>query len=302
MVKPSHLVIALSVVALCAIAPRASAQMSTGELRDHGYAHRVSGELGFHYREQTIGLSETEIALFQPSLYGTFGLLPTVDDGLSVEIDTAWRFGGVAGDISAFRAANPYLGVRVGVRSAEGWRARGGLGFTLPLTNLYDDYDGAGGFDAAGAVAILGIVGLQGAWDPWLESVLNAAIVLRGDFEYRHQYFAAGAETAFAALLPVEYQGRTGDTTYAAQLAVWGAGRPIPELALGVRFQAVMLDSSRDGTSPEGYLALIPFVRGEIGDAFVESRLVMNLDDPLGFAFDDGRFWAIYLLGGGTFG
>ena len=58
-----------------------------------------------------------------------------------------------------------------------------------------------------------------------------------------------------------------------------------------------------------GYVSLVPFLRGEIGDGFLEGRLLLNLDWPYGFSFDSGlpiaagivRIWAIQLLGGTSF-
>jgi hypothetical protein len=45
---------------------------------------------------------------------------------------------------------------------------------------------------------------------------------------------------------------------------------------------------------------LLPFFRVQLEPAFFEARLTMNLDNPYGFAFDDG-VWAISLTAGGRF-
>jgi hypothetical protein len=284
-----------------------AAQSSTGELRDEVLDHRVSGDLGFFYRTQ----GTADIGVLQPSLYGTFTVARFGD--AFVQVDAAWRFVGLFGTTSAFRASNPYAGVRFGTESAAGperWRARGGLGLTLPLTNLYDDFRFGGGGGGAGLVAHLLAAPMQGVQDAWLGLPLNVALVLRGDFEYRHTYFVVGGDLAFASLFPVEYDGRTGNTVLDLQLGAYAGARPIPELAIGVRFSAVAVISTNTppGTSnTEGLTSLAPFVRGEIGPAFVEGRLLMNLDEPYGFAFDSSgsglviHVWAVQLSGGGSF-
>ena len=279
----------LFLIALSSSPARAAAQMSTGEIPpdDAGDTRsRVAGELAFFFTD-----SPFELAALMPSIYASLGLAEW-EGGAFVDLDLAWRASGVMGDTSAFRAMNPYVGVRAGVRDRRaGWRVRGGLGATAPLTNFYDP-----GFDSATPMIIA--LYAQGAFDAWLALPLNAAIVARGDVEYRGEHFGVGADTAFAALLPVEYQGRTGDTIFVGQLGVFALGRPIEPLALGVRFQAVAMGDTRPDTGGEGYLALMPFVRGELGNGFVEGRLFMNLDDPLGFAFDRGRYWAVSVTGG----
>lgn len=277
----------------------ASAQIQTGELRDERTPHRVVGELGFFHR--AVGMAEVNVA--QPSFYGRF-TVAELDPDLTIQLDVAWRTSGVVvEDQAAFRAGNPFFGARIAAHG-EGWRARGGLGLTLPLTTAYDDFSGG---DFTGAFAVVYGSAMQGSWDPWLLSYYNMALVTRGDFEYRHEYFDAGIEGAAAALLPVPRDGGGGNTTFALQLAGWFAGRPIPELAAGVRFQAVAAittNADPGESNTEGFLALIPFVRGELGDtAFLEGRLVMNLDDPYGFAFDSELLdvWAVYALAGADF-
>ena len=297
MTARSHLFIA-SILLVLAAPTLASAQMFTGELpgRDAGDTQsRIAGEMGLYVYDQ----GPTEAALAQPSFYASFGLLDSRSGGF-LDLDLAWRAAGSAGDISAFRAGNPYVGIRGGFRDRrDRWRFRVGAGATAPLMSLYDDYRAPGDIEAVFTVTVANA--MQGNLDAWLLAPLTASLVVRADFEYRGDAWGIGVDSAFAAMLPVEYNDRTGDTTYAAQLGVFALGRPVDALAIGGRFQAVMLDSSRDGTSPEGYLALIPFIRGEFGGGFIEGRLVMNLDEPLGFAFDDGNVWAVYVSGGANF-
>lgn len=290
--------------ALLAFPSVSLAQGSTGELREAPYRHRIAGELGFYHRGMTGG----SLVALQPAIHASFGLLQQEGETpIGLQLDLDWRGAGYVADSdfgddsAAFRVFNPYAGVRIGHEEHDlesSWRVRGGLGITLPLANAYDPDD------EVFTTLVLGAA-LTGGWDPWLSSIGSMAVVLRGDFEYRHTYFLAGAETALGLMLPVEYQGFTGDTVVAPQLGVWAAGRPIEQLAIGMRFQAVALvrtgDTAFGMSNTEGYLALVPFVRLELGAGFLETRLVANLDDPFGPAFDEGGFWGWYIGGGASF-
>lgn len=286
----------LVVVVALASASSAAAQPSTGELRDDLVVTRVAGELGLGYLDR----SGTEVVALQPSVYGDFVLLYT--DPLLVSIDFAWRAVGTAGDFSAFRAGNPFFGVRVGY-FADGLRARGGVGLTLPLTNAYDDFRGSSLVGGGGAEALVSMFmanAMQQSWDYWLQSYLNMALVFRGDVEYRSDFFAAGGEVAVAPMFPVEYEGRAGDTVVGMQAAVWGAVRPVEMLALGARLQTSVLIPTTDGADPIGFGSVVPFVRGELDQAFVEARFSVSLvPDNYEAIYGPGEHpWSVYLLGG----
>jgi hypothetical protein len=298
---------ALASVCVLSVPAAASAQLTTGELRRYQTDHRVAGELGFFYRQE----GAADLAMFQPSLFGNFTVHRFDDTHGFVQVDAAWRFAGLFGDFSAFRAGNPFFGIRAGTQQGgpdDQWRARGGIGLTLPLSNLYDDFGGGPGLNHGIFTWAIG-PGMQGGYDNWLYTPLNMAVVFRGDFEYRGEAFGVGVDGAVGLMMPVEYRGRTGNTLVQMQIGGFVAGRPIPELALGLRAQTVLLIPTGMGTRAEGLVALVPFVRGEFeGGAFLESRLVMNLDDPYGFSFDSGsiamgalRVWAVQLNAGADF-
>lgn len=292
---------AVVLLAVLALPLDVAAQASTGELRDEPFRHLFAAELGLFYADH----DDTWVVALQPAVHAQIGALEQTDSlPISVQLDVDWRGAGFDGDSpagpsSGFRAWNPYLGARVGHEAGEPgsrWRARGGLGLTLPLANLYD---------AGSELFTSKVVGqaLTGGWDPWLSSRPEVAVVVRGDFEYRHTHFFVGAETALGLLLPIEHEGVTGSTILVPQLGVWAAGRLVEQLALGVRFQAVaqILTRAAPGASDtEGFTALVPFLRSDLGPGFIETRVVINLDDPWGPAFDDGRFWGWYIGGGVT--
>jgi hypothetical protein len=288
--------VAVALLFLASPLAHAHAQGSTGELRDRPYDHRFAIGGGLYVRST----GGDTLALYVPEVQVAVGLTRPSPDVL-VQLDVDWRLSaftlsGPSGS-TGLRAFNPYVGVRVGYEQGEEGsrlRVRGGAGITLPFANLYD-------WNLELFAAQLGGLATTGFWDAWLSTAGNMGLVGRGDVEYRHAYVLVGGEAALAALVPIEYMGSTGDTVLVTQLGIWVAGRPIPELAIGARFQAVGAFSTRTTSSDEGYLALAPFVRAEIGPGFVETRLLINLDEPLGFAFDDDNYWAWTLAGGAAF-
>jgi hypothetical protein len=244
----------------------------------------------------------SSFTVLSPAVYGRFRLIDarhgldveTGNGGFVLDLDVKWRGVGVAGDTSLFRMGNPYVGARAGVESGP-FVARAGLGVTLPLTNLYDDV----GFDAA-FTYVYGLA-LHGVWDIWLLYPQSFALTVPVDVAFRSEVFMVGGDGAFSVIASVPREGDASDPVVALQLGVYGAFLPIPELALGLRFQAVMISSDTPMSDAEGYLALVPFVRLNLEGGFVEARLYMNLDDPLGFAFDDYGYWSLSVSGGVDF-
>jgi hypothetical protein len=281
----------------------AVAQPSTGEVPVAPGGHRVSAELDF-FHEAALS---PDFAVLSPAFYGRFRLIDTRHGldaesgaaGIILDLDVKWRGAGLAADgDGTFRMGNPYVGARAGLESSN-FTFRGGLGITLPFTNLYDD----GGTEIAAYGYALS---LHGVWDPWLALPQSFAVVIPVDIAFRTQVFTIGADSAFAVIASLPKAGDANDPYIALQLGAYGAFTPIPLLSFGLRFQMVLLANTDGGTSissssEEGYLALVPFVRLNLEGGFVETRLYMNLDDPFGFAFDSGRVWALSFSGGVDF-
>jgi hypothetical protein len=276
----------------------ASAQPSTGEAAVAPGGHRVSAELDFFHE----GAGLSDVAVLSPAFYARFRLLDTRHGldaesgagGIILDLDAKWRGSAALSDESSFRMGNPYVGARAGLESGS-FTFRGGLGITLPFTNLYDD-------GLTDLVAYAYGLALHGVWDPWLLLPQSFGFVIPVDVQFRASVFTIGADSAFAVIASLPKEGDAGDPYVALQLGVYGAFLPIPELAFGLRFQMLYLTqtdgSGLTGTSEEGYLALVPFVRVNLEGGFVETRLYMNLDDPFGFAFDEGNVWSLSFSGG----
>jgi hypothetical protein len=49
-------------------------------------------------------------------------------------------------------------------------------------------------------------------------------------------------------------------------------------------------------------LSFEPFMRFDVSDsAFLNARFTLNIDEPLGFSFDEGKYWGLHFGGGGRF-
>jgi hypothetical protein len=242
----------------------ASAQPWTGERWVRGRAHRVEGEGALFVRGDTYA--------FSPGLHARFRLVdehPLARDAFIVDLDLAWRGIGIAGQSDSFRLGNPYVGLRLGHRDTN-WVARGGIGTTAPVTNVFSD-----GPDDHRAYQLGQAV--HGGWDAWLLEPEIQPLILRGDFEIHDRWVIGGFDAALAVVFPLR-NGGGGDTELAFQTGGFGG---VDELQL----------------------ALIPFFRVDLEPVLFELRLFMNLDRPFGFAFEDRALsvWSASLTVGGRF-
>lgn len=271
------------------------AQPWTGERIVPGRPHRIEGDGALYARN--------EQWVFSPSLRAR---LRAIEDrrrrreGFILDVDLAARAVGIAGPADSFRLGNPYVGVRFGYRHPV-FVARGGIGTTAPLTNAFDD-----GPEDHYAYRLGQAV--HGMHDAWLLEPEIQPLVFRGDFELhgRHGYF--GFDAAVAAIFPVRDTGPNGNTEVVFQTGAYAAWTPVDVIALGVRLSVFFATNWRVGfwNEDEAQLSMIPFFRLDLVPAFFEIRLVMNLDDPYGFAFDDTPYptdavWAVTLTAGGRF-
>ncbi len=280
--------VALSSFVLTALASAsADAQIWTGERWVRGRPHRLEGDGALFVRGDTIA--------FSPGIFGRFRLVDghaIAQQAFIMDLDVAWRAIGVAGPNDAFRVGNPYLGLRFGLRDTV-FVARGGIGTTAPVTNAFDDGpDDLAGYRIGQA--------MYGAWDAWLLEPRIQPLIVRGDFEIHDQYVIGGFDAALGVVFPVFDRA---STEVAFQTGAFGAFTPIPELAIGARFQIFFATDWRVGFGgvDEAQLSLIPFIRLDLEGFFLELRLLMNLDDPYGFAFDDTGIYAVSLSAGGRF-
>jgi hypothetical protein len=260
-------------------APRLAAVTGiTGAGTGHGDA-RLWAELGFYDSDALTSLSgEIGFGLLLSPRFELEGILPfgyantpdpELGDGVVVLGD----------DDDGFDVGNPYVGINI-----FDDRLRWSLGIGLPVAS--NDF-------GPSLVAPWFMHGLQ---DPhlWLNETLSFVGRMRA--EAGNEVVVAFDGAAIVAVPTGDDDGR--DT----EIFLQPAGELIVRVARPTSFGArLSLQWVVTGDGDDTQFALAPFLRHDFGASFLSVLLNMNLDEPLGFAFDDGRFWGLFVTFGSGF-
>lgn len=239
-------------------------------------------------------LVDSNVTALSPLMRGYFGLGP------SFELAFAWGFAwssvevdapGLRFDDDGSTVGNPFLGGSYVLRGRGGGTFRIGGGVALPLADPEHTGD-----QVAWGMA----VAMRGAWDSWLWWPDRLTVVLPS-----LRYDADRGELVYAFEGAVGMMFYTGDeddveTEVPLQLAAEIGARLSPRFVLGGRLQAWVLPTGEEDQD-NAQLAVEPFVRFEGADAFFLTKLTINIDNPLGFAFDDDGVWGLHVGGGARF-
>jgi hypothetical protein len=181
-------------------------------------------------------------------------------------------------DDDGFDVGNPYFGINL-----FDDRLRWSLGIALPV---------ASDFGAPLAAAWF----TRGLQDPhlWLSDTLSFAGRVRA--EAGNEVVLAFDGAAIVAVPTDDDDGRD------VELFLQPAGELIVRVARPTSFGArLSLQWAVTGDGDRAQLALAPFLRQDFGASFLTAQLLMNLDEPLGFAFDEGGFWGLFVGLGSSF-
>jgi len=127
-----------------------------------------------------------------------------------------------------------------------------------------------------------------GLWAPEVFSVVTPA-----RFEYGERLVFTGD-----AQLGLHFPTNDGDTQLSLQVAP-GVGFYATDMVLvGARLPFIWVPT---GSGDNAQTAFEPYARLDLDNAFINTRFTLNLDEPLGFGFDSGKYWAWHVGGGGTF-
>jgi hypothetical protein len=259
---------------------------------------RVYGEIGFHTQSDSLSFAgsrietsftflswllgggykvspEVELELMLPMAFADFSL--TATSGIVDDDDNRGDSGVVVGNLHAgvnwLKAAGP---------------VRMKLGAALEYGPWTSDPSEISTTALGGALAVRGMHEF-GLWAPERFSIVTPSRVEFGDD------FVVSADFALGIHLSTD----SDDAEISVQLDP-GVGYYVSRDALlGVRLPIGAVPTS-DG-SDNAQIALEPFVRVGIGDAFLNLRFTMNLDEPYGFAFDEGKVWGLHVGAGGSF-
>ena len=198
-------------------------------------------------------------------------------------------------DRSGVGAGNPYLGF-YSIRQHGPTVLRVGAGMTIPVATLSGESRLADWDTYQGAMAMRGMW----RWWLWVPDSISLTLPVSWDSTIGGR-FLWGGEVALAITIILPKPARStvflrGDPRTADlvnPIELYGGYRT-GNLDLGARLQMVFVTTGET----ELQLSLSPYGKLRIGSGYLETRFTANLDEPLGFAFDKGRFWGFHLGGG----
>ena len=256
---------------------------------------RMWGELSFYTTSDTFfDVVDITLTSFSLRLGGGYkvsrnieleGILPLTYGAVSVESnDPDVEVSDEASD-SSFAVGNLHLGASyVDVMGPLRVKLGGAIQWAPWTIDPSDDF--AGALALAPQAYSLHDIGL---WAPETLSLVTPAHVEFGD------QFVGTGDGQLGLHIPTD----GGDAEVTVQLDP-GFGYYVNEsVLLGARLPFIWL-ITEGGDNAQ--VAIEPYGRFAVAEnAFLNARLTVNIDDPLGFAFDEGKVWSLHLGGGGTF-
>ena len=250
---------------------------------------RIGLDLTFMFKEVDTGLTGTlKLTSLSPIFRGFFTVAPHGAIGVDWGF-ISWTHASGGGDSEdGVFPGNPFVGGYYLQHLVDDLHLDVGGGLGLPLSAASDDDLGS----AAGVFALA----TQGLYDAWLYLENTMSVVLEADL---HGSLAQGVYLGAELALPIFIVVKDlDDDADRAELGIqfalevgFDSGVVIP----GLRFQGVWIPTS-GGDNFQA--ALAPFVRIELPGGYFHAMLLMNLDDPLGFAFDEEGFYGVTVGGG----
>jgi len=128
-----------------------------------------------------------------------------------------------------------------------------------------------------------------GLWRPEALTVMAPARIEYGD------RLVLGGDAALGTIIPTN----GSDVEIIAQIDPSVGFYALETVLVGLRVPFVFVPT-QSGSSAT-YLAAEPYARFDVGPGFIATRFTLNIDQPLGFSFDDGKFWGAHVGGGGSF-
>jgi hypothetical protein len=190
---------------------------------------------------------------------------------------------------TAFRIGNPYLGIsRVHLDGTVRYKA--GLGVTLPLATADSQ------FYRSWPVPLTATTYGWQDLHLWAPNTLSVAAPMRVEVG---DTVVASVDATPIVTIVTEDNGDGDDADLLLQAAPGVGVYAGDALLLGVRLPIAWLATV--DTWDAAQVALEPYARLDLGGGFVNARLTVNLDEPYGYAFKEGKVWGAHLGGGLVF-
>lgn len=218
-----------------------------------------------------------------------------ITDSIGVAADWGFTFTRVSGGGESdahFGVGNPFFSGFYGSKSdTSHWRV--GAGITLPLARVAKDDVG----DFLLSLVNYGFAATsRGTKNIWLWTPETISIAFPAEYERRFGPIFVAGDAALAIIVPTgEFD--SGDTQVVTQLEARG-GFDFEFIEVGAALTGVFLLTSDDD---KAQLSLRPFASVDVGAVNIKAALVVNLDGPGGFSFDDGRIWGFQVGAGVDF-
>jgi hypothetical protein len=201
---------------------------------------------------------------------------------------------------NSFRPGNPWVAFHYqGVKGQFSYRF--GFGVTIPVASLPDPITTPDQVTATAAYALAAAV--RGNTMYWLWDPHSVSVVFPLAFERRKPSgFLWGAD--FAAGVMLQCCGSKSDRNpnqrndAVIQMGAMMGYQAVEWLRVGSRFTLVVLPKI---PQQKTQLAVEPFLRFGSDNAFGSVGVVINLDNPWGFAFDSDQVWGLRIAGGASF-
>ncbi len=291
MLKTCFLVLAALLATVFAV-PVTTARAQARFIRGGPPPNLLELDGGFWYDHDFGGV---EVFSFSPLVHGRFQLTR------ALEIDAKWGFsygsvsaaadtpfGRISTGDSGVVAGDPYVALLYVHRSRSFVLHLGG-GVALPVLQ-----DSGGGEDAA----TFGAAAVRGWWDRWLWLPDRLTIVAPIELSHDVGHIVWKVEGALAFL------GDTGPAAPRNDLMFQAAGslgfHVGSMFVFGGRLQLVWLITG-PSRADNAQTAIEPYMRIGNDRGWFAARLTINLDHPLGFAFDNGGVLGFHLGGGFRF-
>jgi hypothetical protein len=240
---------------------------------------RVWGELGF-YMGSLFGADVTSLSWV---LGGGYKITPSLELDLMLPMAFLSASGGGESD-SGLAVGNLHIGASF-MQSKDELRYK--FGGALEWGPWNSDYEAVSQF------ALFYGAGTRGSQNAGLWAPETFTLVTPARIEYGRQLSFTG-DGALGFHVPTD----GGDFDFSVLLAPGVAYYVSETVLLGARLPMVFVLTNDADMAQLGFE---PNARFDLGSAFVNARFTLNLDEPLGFAFDEGGVWGLHVGAGGTF-